>query len=899
MFLRRITQIFLAKQRTFSRLKGQKKRLIWMGIMRYGALGLAGLVILVILGFLVLLGFYARELPQPGEVVRQTGFSTKIYDRNMELLYDVYADQNRTPVKIDEVPEYLRNATVAIEDKDFYRHQGFDPLVFLRAPYYLIFEGRIVGGSTLTQQLVKKSVLSDERRIDRKFKQIVLSLMIEKNFDKKQILEMYLNEVPYGGTAYGVGAASQVYFGKPVSKLSLVESAVLAGLPQRPSSYSPFLAKKDETGQLLWQARTLGVLRRMLEDQYITQITYDQAVTELDTLTFAQGKSNLLAPHFVFYVKDKLEEMYGPEVVETGGLEVKTSLDLNLQRQVQEIVSEEVEKVKKLNITNGALLMMNPKNGEIFAMVGSKDFNDPTIDGQFNVVTQGLRQPGSSIKPVVYLTLLQQGYTPATMMIDTPTTFQRNDKEKPYEPKNYDGKFRGPVSMRYSLGSSLNIPAVKAISMVGIENFLTQAYLMGFVTLEPNEKNLQRLGLSVALGGGEVHLIDTVTAFSAFANDGYKVEASPILQVRDKSGNLLFEKHQTFGQKVMETAEAFLINHILSDDSARSLAFGLNSKLNVNPNVAVKTGTTNDQKDNWAIGWSKEVIIGAWVGNSDNTPMKQVASGVSGATPIWQRSMLLALANGFSAPEFTPPEDVEKVEVDAISGYPAHDDFVKKFEYVRKGSLPSLPDPIHTKLKLCRGENKIATDAKVLAGDYEERESIFLEEHDPFSADGKNRYLEGIRSWIESQADQKYKVPTEYCGNQSDVFVNLERPENERSYESEEIEIKFRADAGSGIRKVEIIVDGEVKETVETHQYEGKIKLSKGRHTLWLKAYARDDKTAESGKKKIGVGGESWQEPTPTSTPVPTTAPTPIPTIVVQPTSAPTPTSTPVLTPTL
>ena len=876
----------------------------WLKFFQWSAILAAVGLAVSILAFIFFFIKYARTLPDPGQAVRRAGFSTKILDRNGEVLYDLYNDQYRIPVKIDQVPQNLIDATVSIEDKEFYTHKGFDPFVIVRTPYYLVVKGRVVGGSTLTQQLVKKALLSDERSLERKFKQIVLALEMERKFSKDQILEMYLNEVPYGGPAYGVGAAAKMYFDKPVSDLTLVESAILAGLPQRPTAYSPFSGKKTKDGELLWQYRTKGVLRRMYEDGKITKEEYEQALADLDKVQFKKGGGGMQAPHFIFYVKNQLEKMYGPDVIETGGLTVKTSLDLKLQQKAEEIVAEEIDKVEKLNITNGSAMVMDPNTGEILVMVGSKDFYSQDIDGQFNVAVDGLRQPGSSIKPVVYLTLMRQkSFTPSSMMIDTPTVFQRDENDKPYAPKNYDGKFRGPVPLRYALGSSLNIPAVKAIAKVGIKPVLEQAYRMGFVTLEPTKENLSRLGLSVALGGGEVHLIDSVTAYSAFANGGYKVEPVSILEVKNKDSKVIFEHKQNQGEAVMTPAEAYLIDNILSDDNARSLAFGLNSKLNVSPYVAVKTGTTNDQRDNWAIGWSRKALVGTWVGNNDNSPMKRVASGISGATPIWRRIMLAAIEAGYKPEPWEQPEEVEAVEVDKISGYPAHDGFPVRHDVAIKGTLPSLPDPYHTKLKLCRGENKLATDAKIAAGDYEEKEFIVLKEEDPYSTDGKNRWQEGIDSWIAQNPDPKYHYPTEYCGDQGDVYVELKRPENEKNYDNNEIEFEVKADAGSGIEKIEIFASGKLIKTVDGHEFKGKIKLDSGRYEVWAKAYSRDGKEKESRKNKIGVGGITWDVPTPTATPVPTKVPTPTPTKKPQPSVSPTPTTpaisvTPTPTPT-
>lgn len=866
----------------------EAKRLRMIKVMRLGVLGAFAVLVAGMLLFFFLLVYYAKDMPQPGQIIRKSGFSTKIFDRNGLILQDLFSDENRIPVTFDQMPQHLKDATVAIEDKDFYTHQGFDPMVFVRAPYYLITERRVVGGSTLTQQLVKKVLLSDERSLPRKFKQIVLSLLIERRFSKDEILAMYLNEVPYGGTAYGVGAAAQQYFDKPVNELTVVEAAILAGLPQRPSAYSPFAGKTDEDGTPLWKLRAEGVLRRMNEDGYLTEAGYEDAKAGLDTVQFKRGETDMQAPHFVFYVKDKLEEMFGAELVNTGGLTVTTSLDLKLQEEAQKIVEEEIAKVENLNITNGAVVVMNPQNGEIIALVGSRGYNSDKIDGQFNVATQGLRQPGSSIKPVVYLTLMQQKqYTPASMFIDVPTTFQRNDAEKPYEPKNYDGKFRGPVSLRTSLGSSLNIPAVKALSYVGLESVLQQAYKMGFVTLEPTKENLQRLGLSMALGGGEVHLLDSATAYSSFANLGTKVEPISILKVTDKDGRTIFEQQDVKGDRVMEPENAYLINNILSDDTARSMAFGANSKLNVSPHVAVKTGTTNDQRDNWAIGWSQDVLVGAWVGNNDNSPMKRVASGISGATPIWQRIIKYALDNGYTAPAWEVPEGIEQVEVDAISGYYKHDDFLTKMESVIRGSLPKTSDPIHTKLKLCKGENKLATPEKIAFGDYEEKEFVILKETDLYSQDGRNRYQEAVDAWVNSVGDGKYKAPTEYCGDNKDIFVDLKRPEHERSYGETDIEVEVTADSGAGIDKMEIFADGKLMEIINSREYKGNISLPKGRHEVWVVATARDGKTKESSKKKIGTGGEDWREPTPTSLPTATPLPQPTATTVPAPTTTP------------
>ncbi|MEA2056857.1 MAG: transglycosylase domain-containing protein [Patescibacteria group bacterium] len=872
------------RRMTESQLKLRRAQLI-----RFGAIALFFMAVLAIVSFFALFAYYSKDLPKPGQIVRREGFSTKIFDRTGKLLYDLFDEERRVPVSLEQMPDYLRQATIAVEDKEFYKHGGFDFLTVLRIPYNVVFRRRLVGGSTLTQQLVKNVLLTNERTISRKFKELVLSIQIERTFGKDEILEMYLNEAPYGGTAWGVGAAAELYFNKSVSDLTLTEAAFLAGLPQRPSSYSPFSGKTDEDGQPLWQMRAKGVLRRMEEDNYITADTCDQAIDDLEEMEFERGSLEIKAPHFVMYVKEKLTEMYGEDLVERGGLRVTTTLDLELHDKAQQIVTEEVEEIEDYDISNGASLIMDPRTGEIISMVGSCDYFSQEKGGQFNVVADGLRQPGSSIKPVTYLALFRKGYTPATMLVDVRTDFRRNEREKVYTPRNYDGKYRGPVSVRNSLGSSLNVPAVKSLALVGIENFMELAYDMGFKSLKPTEENLKRFGFALTLGGGEVRLLDTVTAYSAFANEGKKVEPVSILKVEDRNGNQIYQFQSVEGRRIFSKAEAFLINDVLSDNNARLMAFGPNSLLNTGKPIAVKTGTTNDMRDNWTIGWSREVIVGTWVGNNDNSPMTRVASGITGASPIWRKTIFAALEAGYDAPAWVKPDNIEEVEVDSLSGYPSHDEFPSKKDYVIKGTLPSLPDPIHKKVKACKGENKLATEARIARGDYDEREVIDLRRNDPISEDDKNRWMEGINQWIESQDDSRYSVPTEYCGNQEEVSVKLEAPKDKEEFDHEDILIRINAGSNEGIEKVELYVNGDKRETIEESWYEGKIKLSKGRYELYVKAYSHSGEKAESNKARIGTGGESWDVPEPTVTPEPTNAPTPTTEPTVEPTVEPTP----------
>lgn len=866
-------------------LSAEEKRLLKAKRLRLIAIAFLGMVILGIILFLVMFAWYSKDLPKPGEVVRREGFSSKIYDRDGQLLYDLFEEERRNPVNFEQIPDDLKHATIAIEDKDFYKHKGFDLLTIVRIPYNLIFRGgRVVGGSTLTQQLVKNVFLSNEKTITRKFKEFVISTQIERKFTKDEILAMYLNESPYGGNGWGVGTAVEMYFNKPVAELTLLESAFLAGLPQRPSVYSPYSGRLDDDGKPFWQMRTRAVLAAMKDNGYITDIAYQDALASIENLKFERAMSQIKVPHFIFYVRKQLEEMFGSEVLSRGGLKVTTSLDWKLQEKAQMAVMEEVESVKKYNISNGAAFAMNPKTGEVLAMVGSKDYFDSEIGGQFNVVTDGLRQPGSSIKPITYLAMIQKGYNPASMLMDVQTTFNRNEKEESYTPKNYDGKFRGPVSLRDSLGSSLNIPAVKSLAIVGLENFLNLAYTMGLETLEPTKANLSRYGFAITLGGAEVKMIDLVTAYSAFANGGLKIEPVSILRVEDQNGNLLYEHHQVEGQRILDEGETFIINNILSDNNARLLAFGANSLLNTGKPIAVKTGTTNNMKDNWTIGWSQEVIVGTWVGNNDNTAMSYVASGITGASPIWRRIIFTALDLGYKAPEWQMPSNVDRVELDAISGQRSHDNFPVKWDYIIKGTLSNELDPIHRWLKVCKGEeNKLATEAKIAVGDYNEKEFIVLREDDPISEDGRNRWQEGIDAWLTSQTDSRYGNPTEYCGSESDISVNLEMPKNEENISGTDVTYKIKAGSDAGVAKIELYVkaegnkDYEKRDTVENQrEIQGTIKLERGKYELYAKAYSKSGGTKESNKVKIGTDGMTWNyvEPTPTQ---PSTVLTPTP----------------------
>ncbi len=830
--------------------------------------------ILVVFGSIassVLLVVIAKDLPRPDRIVRKEGFATKVYDRNGKLIYDVFENQKRTSVQLYEIPQPLREATVAIEDKDFYKHGGFDPKGYLRIVYYLFVRQRLQGSSTLTQQLVKNVLLTSERTVIRKVKEFILSLEIESKYSKDQILQMYLNEAPYGGTAWGVEEAARAYFGKSVSELNLAESAFLAGLPQSPSRYSPF----SQTPKA-YVNRTKDVLRRMREDGYISAEEEKKSLSELDTLQFSSQSGTLKAPHFVMYVKQLLENKYGEKAVELGGLRVTTSLDLDFQEKAQEIVSSEVAKVENMHITNGAAVVMDPQTGEILAMVGSKNYDDPNYDGKFNVVTSKNRQPGSAIKPVTYVTALKEGYTASTLLMDTLTTFPGGDKED-YKPTNYDGKEHGPLQVRYALANSINIAAVKMLAMVGLKDMLSTAYEMGFSTLEPTAENMKRLGLSVTLGGGEVSLLDMATAYSAFANTGFKVEPVAILKVTDKDGNTLEEFHPVPGKKVLSEGEAFIISNILSDNDARKMTFGENSLIKfADRQVAVKTGTTNDRRDNWTVGWTPQVIAGVWVGNNDNTAMKSLVSGVSGAAPIWRRIILEAL-KGRPVENFVVPSGIVTAEVDALSGFRAHDGFPQRTEFFLQGTDPSGEDPVHTKLKVCKSQGKLATPVDIARGDYDEKEYFVFKENDPLAGSGKpNQWQAGIDSWLAQQPDSRYHPPTDFCETTDQAYVKFLSP-GDRSQVGSRFSVKLEPTSANDVVRVNLYVNGEMKYSLN-YPYEVDLTLNDGTYTL--KAEMQDSRGNNNSQEiKIGVNLPWDWSPSPVPTLTPTATPIPIPSL--------------------
>lgn len=571
---------------------------------------------------------FIQALPNPRNIGKVNySLTTHLYDRNGETLYEFYKDANRTPIKLKDLPPYVYQATIAIEDKDFYSHIGVSPIYGVaRAIKDWYATGQVQGGSTITQQLVKMSLLSSERTFSRKIKEAVLAIQAEKMFRKDQILQMYMNQVPYGGSAYGVEEASRTFFDKSAKDLTIAEAALLAGLPQSPTKRSPFT---DPASAI---ARRDQVLLSMKEMDFISENEYVASVNT--THAFRQPVTQIQAPHFVFYTKDILQSYFSDTEIDTVGYSVYTTLDLSIQKMAQKILQEELDKVKYLHVTNGGVIVTKPSTGEILAMVGSAKYFDPEGTGAYNVTT-ALRQPGSTLKPLLYALALQKGYTAATLIDDAPSTFvlSRNDI---YRPVNYDGRFRGRVTVRQSLANSYNIPAVKTIERIGVTTFIDFLRTVGISSLE----DYSRYGLSLSLGGGEVSMIDMSVAYGTLANKGERMNLTPITSISDASGrHIQFPTHES--EKVMGENQTYIVSDILSDNQARATAFGYGSFLEIpGYKVAVKTGTTNDKKDNWTIGYTPDYLVTVWVGNNDGTPMNPyLTSGVTGAAPIWNRVM--------------------------------------------------------------------------------------------------------------------------------------------------------------------------------------------------------------------------------------------------------------------
>lgn len=789
------------------------------------ALVLVGVFLVSVLG---VFAYLSKDLPSPDKInLRDVTQSTKIYDRTGDtLLYEVHGEVKRTVVPLDQMSDYIKDATIAAEDQHFYKHFGFDPVGILRAVFTNISSGEKPGGSTITQQFVKNSILTPEKTYTRKIKELILSLEMEMKFEKDEILQMYLNEIPYGSNAYGIQAAAQTYFAKNASELSIAEAAVLASLPQAPTYYSPYGTHMEDL-----KTRQEWVLDRMAELEMISSEEAENAKTE--ELHFEELKGGIIAPHFVIYVKEQLVEKYGEKMVEQGGLQVYTTLNMDMQRTAERVVPEGVTKNERYNASNAALVAINPKNGDILAMQGSKDYWDKDNDGNVNVALSN-RQPGSSFKPFAYAKAFEKGYTPDTILFDLITDFGGG-----YIPKNYNLSESGPLTMRASLANSKNITAVKTLYLAGVDSTIDLATKMGISTLTDPE----RYGLSLVLGGGEVKLLEETAAFSVFANDGVKNEKRSIIKVIDGDGKILEENIDTVGERVLEEQVARQINDILSDNSARSATFGSNSSLYLGARpAAAKTGTTQEYRDGWTLGYTPSLAVGVWAGNNDNSPMANGAAGTYVAAPIWNAFMNDVLS-GTDIEYFEKPNPVNTRKA-VLNGKTAEEKTVTICQPSMKLATEYCPDNLREEKTYKQVHNILYyVDKNNPQGDYPSN---------PQADPQFNRWEGPVIAWAEGQNFEMEDPPTETDDMhtaENQPKVEIISPDNNDVIDDSDLTVKVEVSAPLGVKKVEFYVDDDLFGSDSTGPYAFTYDLStvsNGIHKLTAKAYDIVDNSTET-----------------------------------------------------
>lgn len=771
------------------------------------ALKIAGVILVVgSVGMVALFAWAAKDLPSPGKVNKRViAESTKIYDRSGEhLLYEVHGEEKRTLIPFEQIPQSVRAATLALEDQDFYSHHGIKLTSIVRAILKDVVERSAAqGASTITQQFVKNSLLTNEKTLSRKIKEVILSIEIEQKFSKDEILAMYLNEIPYGSNAYGIEAAAQTFFGKPARDLSLDEAALLAALPKAPTYYSPYGSRREQL-----KIRQEVALNQMAKLGYISQEEAD-AAKQVDVFAkLSVNRDAIAAAHFVMYVRDYLAEKYGEGAIESMGLKVYTTLDWDKQMKAEELVKEKAgENSTKWNAKNASLVAIDPKTGHILTMVGSKDYFDKEIDGQVNVAIRD-RQPGSSFKPYVYLAAFIKGYTPETLLYDVPTEFETGNS-KEYRPQNYDGSFRGPLPMKHALAQSLNIPAVKTLYLVGTKDAITLAKNLGITGLN-DEK---RYGLSLVLGGGEITLLDHVSAYSTLAAGGIKRSKTAILRIENTKGEVLEEYERDEGERVVEEKYVAMLDHVMSTNAYRAPVFGENSPLRSdNRPIAAKTGTTNEFRDGWTIGHTPSIAVGVWAGNNDNSPMRTGADGINVAAPIFRAFMDFSLQNTAieKFPEYKPDEffagDAEWMKKPMLNGKLEEKEDVEVCE-IKEG-------------KYCLA-NKYCRDKDVKKKDFIKAHSIlhYVNRSDPLGPSPENpeqdpqykNWEKGVKEWYKKDKDKDIvsdEPPKDEC-SQDDFRDNLpEVSVSAPDSAGSSFSIEATADAPYGVDSLKIFVDG-------------------------------------------------------------------------------------------
>ncbi len=800
-----------------------RKKFSWKRAIAWGA----GFGVLCFALLTIYVAWISRDLPDPNKLSeRQVEQSTKIFDKTGEhLLYEIFSDKKRTLVELEDLPSYIVNAAIAVEDAKFYEHRGVRPTAIIRAAIsnVLGLESGGGGASTLTQQLVKNAIVGDEHSINRKIKEAILSLQLERKHTKQEILKLYFNEIPYGSTNYGIESAAQSYFGKSARDLNLAESATLAGIVKAPTFYLNNHDKLEE--------RRNFVLTRMVGEGFITKEQADAAKAE--PLELKERLTGIEAPHFVLHVKELLTEQFGEKLVETGGLSVITTLDYEMHKSGEEAIAEFHEaKAEQFGVGNSALVAIEPATGQVLTMIGSKDFFDEEGDGQVNVALRA-RQPGSSFKPFVFLAGFEQGYTPETVLYDVVTNFDARGGTN-YTPQNFDGDERGPITVRKALQGSLNIPAVKMLYLVGVNNMVNFGQRFGYTTFGDPD----RFGLSMVLGGAEVKLIEHTSAYATLAAEGTKREVAYILEVKDKDGEELF-KWKEKKEDVLEPELARTITNVLADDNARSYIFGTGGTLTLPGRpVAAKTGTTNEFRDGWTMGYTPQVAAGVWSGNNDNTSMKG-AGGSLAAAPIWN-SFMRKVHEGKGVEQFgeAPENDAKKAVLRGSDG----------------GKITLLVDSISGKLATSSTPEEFIEERTYL-----QPHSILHyltksdprgpEPEDPASADSQYLNWESaVQTWIEKQVAEGESVvfelpPTEYDDVHDPELtpeVSITSPSNNAVFNSRTIIADIEASAPRGIAEVRWFIDDQLVEVVKTFPFSltHTTRLTEnGEYTLKAKAY--------------------------------------------------------------
>ena len=818
-----------------------KPDLNWKKVFKILAI-LAGAGVVAVAGVFI---YFAKDLPAPGKVnSRVVVESTKIYDRTGQtLLYEVHGEEKRTLVSLSEIPDTVKYATIALEDQDFYKHHGIKITSIIRAALKDFLEGGAAqGGSTITQQFVKKALLTDEKALTRKIKEAILAIEIEQKFEKDEILEMYLNEIPYGSNAYGIEAASQTFFNKHAKELTLDEAAILVSLPQAPSRYSPYGSYTERL-----KARQEFALDKMADIGYITKEQAEQAKA-VDVLAKVSAKrEDIKAPHFVMYVKEYLENKYGEDVVEQGGLKVYTTLDWDKQQIAEKVLVEQVEKnMKNWNASNASLVAIDPKTGQILTMVGSKDYFDKEIDGQVNVALRD-RQPGSSFKPYVYLTAFTKGYSPETVIFDVETNFGTGDED--YKPQNYDGNFRGPIKMKEALPQSLNIPAVKALYLAGVKDSIMMAKRLGISGLNQPD----RYGLSLVLGGGEVKLLDHVSAFATLANKGVRQEKAAIMKIEDNKGKILEEYKERPGEKIVDEKYVAMLDHVLSTNEYRAPVFGESNRLRFDDRqVAAKTGTTNEFRDGWTMGYTPGLAVGVWAGNNDNTAMKPGADGSIIAAPIWRAFLDQALKN--SAKEDFPKYEKEDIEKPVLNG---------KLDVKKDVDVCKIPDADKDK-KYCLANSYCSSDDKD-EKDFANVHNIlyYVKLDDPRGEYPKDpekdpqykNWEKGVEEWYDDnkEKDTVFGKPPEDKCEQDDFEDNLPKVTLSVKKSSDvQLSISAKTDAPYKVKSVKFSVDGDSVGSMSSSPYSVSwaIPLEKAGSSVEVKVILEDKNGNETSDKQ-------------------------------------------------